>query len=304
MKNNSVTLRSKPLEFAPMQALTLLTLYSAIIIVASLLGGWLPSRLRMTHTRLQVMMSFVAGLMLGVAMYHLLPHAIATIGGEAGVEQAVWWLMIGLLFMFVLLRAFHFHQHEAEEEDHHHQPLHPLSWTGIAIGLALHTLIDGIALGAAIQADLTNGASMGLFGIGVFLAIVLHKPLDAMSIATLMKGGGWSPRARTVVNVVFATMCPLGAVLFFWGIDQTGYNRDIVVGSALAFSAGVFLCISLSDLLPEIQFHSHDRGKLTLSLFLGITLAYAIGFVEPEYSHHLKPSTDSESTRATLDTTP
>jgi zinc and cadmium transporter len=57
------------------------------------------------------------------------------------------------------------------------------------------------------------------------------------------------------------------------------------VGAALAFSAGAFICIALSDLLPEVHFHSHDRGKLTLAFLLGIALAYGIGSLEPMNFH-------------------
>jgi zinc and cadmium transporter len=53
----------------------------------------------------------------------------------------------------------------------------------------------------------------------------------------------------------------------------------------LAFSAGVFVCIALSDLLPEVEFHSHDRVPLSASLVLGLVLAWAIGFLEPEHTH-------------------
>jgi zinc and cadmium transporter len=57
----------------------------------------------------------------------------------------------------------------------------------------------------------------------------------------------------------------------------------------LAFSAGTFLCISLSDLLPELQFHQHDRVKLSLALLLGLTVAYAAGRLEaaahPSHAH-------------------
>ena len=41
---------------------------------------------------------------------------------------------------------------------------------------------------------------------------------------------------------------------------------------ALAFSAGTFLCIALSDLLPELQFHTHDRIKLSVALLAGFVL--------------------------------
>jgi zinc and cadmium transporter len=276
--------------------LLLLAVYSVAIVAASLLGGWLPSLLRMTHTRMQVTMSFVAGLMLGVALYHLLPHALAQIGGPQAIDTAVWWVMAGLVLMLLLLRLFHFHQHDFSDEHevhhHHHEGqtesagAHPLSWLGIAFGLGLHTLIDGIALGAAVRSEWAAGA--GLVGVGVFLAILLHKPLDALSITSMMRAGGWGQRATTVANLCFAMMCPLGALVFIWGVAQLGADRDLVVGCALAFSAGVFLCISLSDLLPEVHFHSHDKAILTLSFLLGIVLAYALGFLEPNATHALE----------------
>jgi zinc transporter ZupT len=53
----------------------------------------------------------------------------------------------------------------------------------------------------------------------------------------------------------------------------------------LAFSAGVFLCISLSDLLPEMEFHSHSRIPLTAALLLGILAAWLLGILEGEHSH-------------------
>ena len=258
----------------------ILGLYSVAIAAASLLGGWLPSLVTMTHTRTQVAMSFVAGLMLGVAVYHLLPHAIVQIGGPEAVNTAMWWMMAGLILMLLLLRSFHFHQH-----DHGHAG--SLSWLGMAIGLGLHTLIDGIAPGASIKAEWLADSGTTLVGLGVLLAILLHKPLDALSITTLMKADGWSVRSRTITNVCFALLCPLGALLFFLGVGQLGDERELVVGCALAFAAGVFLCISLSDLLPEVHFHSHDKGKLTLSFLLGIGLALAIGLLEPDVSHEL-----------------
>lgn len=282
----------------------LLAAYCVAIALLSLLGGLLPNWVQMTHTRTQLIMSFVSGLMLGVAFYHLLPHSIALQPSGQGVDMSVWWLMIGLITMLMLLRMFHFHQHDfsAAEAEHHdahvhahddnahdHHPVlappaaHRLSWVGLALGLGLHTLIDGIALGAAMQAELGHAA--GLLGVGVFLAILLHKPLDAMSITTIMEAGGWSRRSRSMANLGFALLCPLGALLFYFGVDLLGDARHYAVAVALAFSAGAFICIALSDLLPEVHFHSHDRGKLTLAFVAGIILAYAIGIIEPASAH-------------------
>ncbi|MFN0018715.1 MAG: ZIP family metal transporter [Pirellulaceae bacterium] len=292
----------------------LLSCYCVLIVAASLTGGLLPWLVKLTHRRMQLMMSFVGGLMLGVAMLHLLPHAVAK---GVSFDTAAWWALGGLLAMFLLIRVFHVHAHEhgeaAEEEhkhdhDHHHDHKHcdhehahdhghtksheltaerNFSWLGLAFGLALHTIIDGLALGAAVAAEADEaGHGWALYGVGAFLAVALHKPLDALSITSLMASGGWSKQAALVANIVFALMCPLGAIGFVFGLEAlAGNNGDFVIGCALAFAAGVFLCISLADLLPEVTFHSHDRTWLTLALFLGVALAIGIGFLEHKHVH-------------------
>ena len=290
----------------------LLGCYCVLIVAASLAGGLLPWLVKLTHRRMQLMMSFVGGLMLGVALLHLLPHAVAK---GVTLDTAVWWALGGLLAMFLLIRVFHVHAHEhgesAEEEhqhnhDHHghehcdhdhgheHGHAYPpeltaersFSWVGLAFGLALHTIIDGLALGAAVAAEADEaGQGWALYGVGAFLAVALHKPLDALSITSLMAAGGWSKRAALIANIVFALMCPLGAIGFVCGLGALTGNQDFVIGCALAFAAGVFLCISLADLLPEVTFHSHDRLWLTAALFLGVALAIAIGFVEHKHVH-------------------
>lgn len=270
-----------------------LAVQCALIVLASLAGGSLPEWIRLTHRRMQFAMSFVGGLMLGIALLQLLPHAAAELGD---LRQAAHAMLLGLLLMFFMLRMFHFHQHEPLEQPHlpadhdgghghpdhdHHRHAaasrsvdgaHRLSWGGVAFGLALHTLIDGVALGAAVKADA---------GLGVFAAILAHKPLDAVSITSLMSAGGWSRRARVTVNAIFAAMCPVGAVLFVLGVDQFGAIESQLIGSALGISAGVFLCISMSDLLPEIEFHTHDQFWLTVCLVAGVVAAACLSLLEP-----------------------
>jgi zinc and cadmium transporter len=100
---------------------------------------------------------------------------------------------------------------------------------------------------------------------------------------------GWSARARGWVNILFALTCPAGVLAFYFGWEWLGADRPIVLAAALAFSAGVFLCISLGDLLPEVHFHHHDRAKLTAALLVGIAIAYGIGFLEGEHAHEHHP---------------
>lgn len=286
-----------------MQTIPLLLIYCMCVVLASLAGGALPGFVRLTHRRTQLMMSFVGGLMLGVALLHLLPHSLVE---QGSIDRSVVWCLGGLMLMFLLIRVFHVHAHEHgdttdvtdhhhHDHDHegHHSPFttpssshsHTFSWVGLAFGLSLHTLIDGLALGAAVASENHGHGGWMFAGLGTFLAVALHKPLDALSITSLMAAGGWSKRDISLANVAFALMCPLGAIGFVFGLDVVFGQQQLVLGCALAFAAGVFLCISLADLLPEVAFHTHDRLRLTLALALGVAIAWGIGFLEPKHKH-------------------
>ena len=69
-------------------------------------------------------------------------------------------------------------------------------------------------------------------------------------------------------------------MLFYLGVSPVAEANPVVLGTALAFSAGTFLCIAAADLLPELQFHSHDRVKLSAALLAGIALAVLFGALE------------------------
>lgn len=302
--------------------------FCAIVVVASLLGGWLPTTLQMTHLRMQLVLSLVAGVMLGVATIHLVPQALSYL---QRIETTMAVMLVGILLMFFLNRMFHFHQHDMMSSDHNHaheehtcshfqgqggsprvaahpeplasQPQLPVvsnaavaaagggereelhagdvSAFGLLFGMAVHSVLDGIALGAAVAAEPHDHWSAT--GFSVFLAIALHKPLDAMSITSLMAARGWQNSWINAVNLAFALITPLGAIAFVFGSSQLG-NLGWAAGLALALSAGVFLCISLGDLLPELHFHRHDRAQLSVALLLGILIAVAIEMI-PGHSH-------------------
>jgi len=186
--------------------------------------------------------------------------------------------------MFFVERFLCFHHHEAPGDDAGHVGHgaahgHQLTWTGAAIGLTVHSLVSGTALAAAVLAS-DGGAGLGPVGLGVFLAIVLHKPFDSMTLGALMAVGHRSPASRHLVNGAFALVVPIAAALFATGVGRATGQQAWLVSSALAFSAGTFLCISLSDLLPELQFHRHDRIKLSVALLIGLAVAWGSQRIE------------------------
>jgi zinc and cadmium transporter len=295
--------------------IVLLAYYCVFILAASIAGGMIPVWFQLTHRGMQFAVSFVAGVMLGVGVLHMLPHALvdaaaaqaAATGSATLPMSAIWWtmfwLLAGMLTMFFIERFFCFHHHDVPQpgvqddtahdceglHSDHHDHVHDLSWTGTALGLTLHTVLNGVALAAAVEHG-SHGA--GLAGFGTFLVIFLHKPFDAMTIGTLMARGGRSTFWRHAVNALFSLAIPAGALLFYFGLasdtsmSSTSAPPAAIVAYALAFSAGTFLCISLSDLLPELQFHQHDRVKLSAALLLGLGVAFAAGHFESASHSH------------------
>lgn len=286
-----------------------LALYSLLIAASSLLGGWLPSWIQFSHLQFQRLLSVVGGMLLGIGLLHLFPHAIHELGADH-VDFVMNWMMGGIVMMFFLLRTFHVHHHEPPsatnddvespltaplpEPPHEHSEscshghdhgASSLGWAGMFFGLSIHTLLDGLALGASMQADIHHGTG-GWLGLGVLVGIVLHKPLDSLSITTLMMNANQSAGRRVLVNLIYSLLCPIGAALFLWGVRLAGGETTLIVGAGLAFSAGIFLCIALADLLPEMEFHKHNRWQLSMCLLLGIALAWGIRFLEPAHLHH------------------
>ena len=265
----------------------LLAAYAGAIFLVSVAGGRLSEYGAMTHRRTQIVMSFVAGFILGIAVFHLLPHGMERIPGPNNLETAALWIMFGMAVMIVLLRVFDFHQHDFSDEAeaaHGHASAGRGGLFGIALGLGLHTVTEGAALGASVRLGFVEEGVLP--GLGVCLAILLHKPLDAYSITGIMKHAGHNPRARLAANLGYALICPVVAVGSYLGAGMLGpIAEGPMIGRALAFAVGAFLCISLSDLLPEIHFHRHDRGKLLVALSAGIGLAYALYLVEAMAIH-------------------
>src|SRR5688500_11151916 len=151
--------------------IVLLAYYCALILVASIIGGMIPVWFQLTHRWMQFAVSFVAGVMLGVAVLHMLPHSIAQAVAIAGAETSVIQggvanvdaarfeaiastmvaVLAGMLAMFFIERFFSYHHHDVPEatdaphasehassavhEHHVHdaEHSHDLSWSGAAL---------------------------------------------------------------------------------------------------------------------------------------------------------------------------
>lgn len=272
---------------------------SLLIVASSLAGGAAPFFMKLTHTRLQMLLSFVGGLLIGVGVLHMLPHATLELDS---VDQSAQALLVGLAGMFFLTRIFHVHHHgPADEHDHTHSSSEEIScdhhtgelgWFPLAIGLSFHSLVDGVALAASFHVSRHADQSQWWLGAAPLLAILLHKPFDSLSICSVMIARGLSRRRTMIANILFAALTPLGIVLFQLGLVEGSVSTRVIVGWTLGISAGAFLCIALGDILPEVRFHSHDRVALSICLVAGMLVAVVIRLAEPSHLHDHQPPTE------------
>jgi zinc and cadmium transporter len=296
-----------------MSEYTWLALYSILIALFAMLGGLLPFRGQISHTRLQFYLTLSAGVMLGAAFFHVMPDAIE----KSGKDLVGIWMALAVVGLFCIERFIAPHSHEVndhqqtehggdEHEHHHHEhgaghdhnhsptPEYRAAAPAVAgwmavLGLTIRTFMNGVGLVGSVDADLSKsppfhvipGLPIVIPGLAMFLAVFLHKPADALAISTVLTRKRVSRRKIFWVQLGYVAMIPVGAFAFCLtsgALEETMKNQ--LTGFALGFSAGTFIFIALSDLLPEVQFHRHDRVPLFLALLVGVIFMWFIGFLE------------------------
>ena len=278
-----------------MTPLTAILIASGITAAASLLGGLVPMLVGLSHRRMQVLLSVVAGAMAGIATLDLLPHAVEAMASSAAsavetgghhhdhdhadiwpLQMALLWVIGGFLAMYLLERFVCFHHHESGEATCGHAGHgHAVSLSGAFTGLSVHAILAGMGLGAAVLLESSQGVAWP--GMALLVAIVLHKPFDGLAIVSLMGRDRRSASTLLMGNVIYALVTPAGIFIAWWWAG--GQASPMWAGPAVAVTAGILLCIALCDLLPELQSHDHDRLLLTVALLAGLLLAGAASFM-------------------------
>jgi len=296
--------------------------YALLVAALSLAGAALPLCRKPSHAQLQIYLSMAAGALLGAALFHLLPESSEHIHGSFGLPAVV-----GVAVVFLLQRYLAPHSHEpiteaqrhegtkarseservsagfgnatsggtgrcehGHDEGHHHT-MASGSMVGV-LALSIHSFFDGVAI-AAVSGD---GAS-GYASLAVFLSVLIHKPMDGLSVSVLLLNAGVRPKTLWTVQAVYALLVPVGVLAF--GLTKGAVaDSSALVGYTLAFSAGTFLAIALTDLLPEIQFHTHDRHKLSGAMALGLLVMWVTSLIghpsNHEHAERLSPGVPAD----------
>jgi len=250
-----------------------IALYAGAVLSGALVGGAPPLLGRVQRS--DAFLSFSAGVMLGTAAIHMLPEAARGAGLYVVPFVLAGFLFLLLLERFVLSRfgpkpagAFSAARRCPESVAGRGTPCCAAHNTGMAafVGLSLHTVLDGFALGAA--------SSQRALGFLVFLAIMAHNVPISFSLSSILRSEGYSPRRAMVFTATFACMVPVGAGLYLAirGLVHTSTFNAL----ALAVSAGTFLHLALTDILPDVFRRGGSRLKLVTALVGGVAVMWAL----------------------------
>lgn len=228
-----------------------LALYLPTVIFVSLLGSFLPLLRELSQRALALLLSFSAGVLLGAVFFHMLPET------QVLADNIGWPILAGFLLILVVERFVFVHACEERGCDIHQMGIPAF------LGISLHSLLDGLALGA--------GLMLPQLGPVVLLAVIIHKMPDGISITSILLAAGWSRQRVATLSVLFSLTTPTGALLAYL-FFRTLSPENVAV--AIGISAGTFLAIATADILPQVH-RIDERNPLTL-LFLigGLTLSW------------------------------
>jgi ZIP family zinc transporter/zinc and cadmium transporter len=227
--------------------------YSLIAASASMLGSLILIIFhKWSEKNSLLIINFSAGIMLTLAFCHLIPEGI-----ELNSKTMVYTL-IGFSIMFFLQFVVLFHPcHDQECLNTKHT--HIVSITG----LSLHSILDGLIIAVGFEAN-------SKLGILTTLAILLHKLPDGITISGILLHDGAPKKKVFNISLINACFTPIGTIFGMFLLKNISAST---LGALLGITAGSFIFLSASDLIPET--HKCKNRITAFMLFAGIIFILA-----------------------------
>jgi len=234
--------------------------YSFIAASAAMLGAMLILKFhKWSEKNSLFIINFAAGVMLTIAFTHLIPEGIAYN------PHAVFYVLTGFFAMFFLQFVILFHPCHDDDECETHSTMGAAS----VAGLSFHSLLDGLIIAVGFEAG---------SGIGVFMtiAVILHKLPDGITVSGILLHCGASAKKIFNFSLLTSMFTPLGTLLGIFLFKNISPN---VLGALLGATAGSFIFLAASDLIPET--HKCKNRLAPVMLFVGAAVILLI-----EYALH------------------
>ncbi len=202
--------------------------------LAYILGGFLVLfKKNWTENSLMTLIAFSAGLLLAIALLDLIPDT------QEMLSNSSLYVIIGFLIMYFI---FLFTKEGASNRPGSNQTM---TVTGLSIGMLLHNFFEGLSIGISY----TVNVKLGLI---VSIALIIHKIPEGLSYSSAMLASLNNRKKATVYLIVQALFTWLGAGAAILLSDLKGAS-ELAVGIALSITAGIFLYLSGTSLLPAMN---------------------------------------------------
>lgn len=250
-----------------MEEILKVTLFAAVILVMTLIAGRLPFFIKKSSQNLHVLIAFSAGVMVGVLFIMLMPEALERTD-DAGHDFDIACAMMLIGFLLLLIIDFLVKTYLNSEEGCPDERSHTITSMSAFAGLAIHSFFDGLALAAAFVA----GDDVGIM---VLVALCLHKSVVAFSLSSTLVMSENRKKAWRYM-IAFSIISPLATIISYVFLD-TG-NMDFA-GPALCFSVGIFMFVTLCDMVPEAFHHRNRDPRQLAALIAGIAVVVIVSML-------------------------
>src|SRR5437660_287351 len=237
-------------------------LFTSLAMLSTLTGGFIAIK---AHRRIHLLMGLGAGVLLGAVFFDLLPESLMGAGAQGWSPRIILGIVIfGFLIFYLTERLLVLH---ACPEDDCGNQAHQRTGRLSAIGLIVHSTLDGAAIGAA---SLVNWRT----GLLVALAVVVHDVSDGLNTILLVTHGE-KARPSDVVFLIIDAVAPIGGALLALLI----LPPPKALATFLAFASGFFLYTATSDLLPAAHRRSPSIMVAVATVFGILNIGVAVRLI-------------------------
>lgn len=215
----------------------------------ALAGGAFSGLIAKTHRQLCAFISLGAGTLLGVALCGIAPECW---------EDIHWWFLpvaASGYFLFALITKYIYHVCPACAASHFDEATtHQLSEfaTAMMLALAIHCVVDGLALTAGLESPDKSEK------LAIVFAICVHKFPEGLALGALLLGGGYERKKMLWLVALVESTTIAGGLLGWYFLSffpAHSHALSLTLSLLLANAAGGFFYLAIHAVFGEILKH-------------------------------------------------
>lgn len=206
-----------------------------------------------------ILVSLAVGALLGDVFVHIIPETYEEVSNPSLISFLI---IAGILIFFILEKVLHWHHHTLEHAEEHVHPIGKM----VLFGDGVHNFIDGLIIAASYMISVE-------VGVATTIAVILHEiPQEIGNFGVLIHAGYKTGKALWY-NFLSALTAVAGAILaLIFGSVTEEFALWL-----LPITAGGFIYIALSDLIPELHKDRTNQGVVqVIAIIVGVASMAAL----------------------------